>query len=151
MLNYARTIVAALWDFEVLHSGLLAEPDGLENGVDHGLERGPAIEWGHEASMEAQELLCPQHCFMEWFCNASLRAKKKRISNVPLVAFPVWKPRVVCPIPSTLLRKFFAKTGNGQTASSANMPPSEICFQFVLNVSSQNHVCKLDCAGELFD
>ena len=47
----ARTIVAALWDFEVLHSGLPAEPDGLENGVDHGLERGPAIEWGHDASI----------------------------------------------------------------------------------------------------
>ena len=51
MLNCARTIVAALWDFEVLHSGLPAEPDGLENGVDHGLERGPAIEWGHDESI----------------------------------------------------------------------------------------------------
>ena len=46
---------------------------------------------------------------------------------------------------------FFAKTGNGQTAISANMPPSGIFFLFVLNVSSQNHVCKLDYAGELFD
>ena len=45
------TIVAALWDFEVLHSRLLAVPDGLENRVDHGLERGPAIEWGHDASI----------------------------------------------------------------------------------------------------
>ena len=27
VLNYARTIVAALWDFEVLHSCLLAVPD----------------------------------------------------------------------------------------------------------------------------
>ena len=35
----------------MLHSGLPAEPDGLENGVDHGLERGPALEWGHDASM----------------------------------------------------------------------------------------------------
>ena len=43
MQNYARTS-------KVLHSCLLAEPDGLENGVDHGLERGPAIEWGHDAS-----------------------------------------------------------------------------------------------------
>ena len=50
-LNCARTIVAALWDFEVLHSGLLAKPDGIENGVDHGLERGPAIEWGHDESI----------------------------------------------------------------------------------------------------
>ena len=40
-----------LWDFEVLHSGLPSEPDGLENGVDHGLERGPAIEWGHDESI----------------------------------------------------------------------------------------------------
>ena len=51
VLNYARTIVAALWDFEVLHSCLLAVPDGLEIGVDHGLERGPALEWGHDASI----------------------------------------------------------------------------------------------------
>ena len=48
MLICARTIVAAVRDFEVLHSGLLAEPYGLENGVDHELERGPAIEWGHD-------------------------------------------------------------------------------------------------------
>ena len=48
--NYARTVVAVLWDFEVLHLCLHAVPAGLENGVDHGLERGPAIEWGHEAS-----------------------------------------------------------------------------------------------------
>ena len=51
MLNYARTIVAALWDFEVLRSFPLAVPDGLEIGVDHGLERGPALEWGHEAGI----------------------------------------------------------------------------------------------------
>ena len=44
MLICARTIVAALRDFEVLHSSLLAEPYGLGNGVDHELERGPAIE-----------------------------------------------------------------------------------------------------------
>ena len=50
MLICARTIVAALWDFEVLHSCLAAVPDGLEIGVDHGLERGPAIGWGHDAS-----------------------------------------------------------------------------------------------------
>ena len=55
VLNYARTIVAALWDFEVLHSCLLAVPDGLEIGVDHGLERGPAIEWGHDESIHG----CP--------------------------------------------------------------------------------------------
>ena len=46
--NYARIIVAALWDVKVLLSCLRAEPDGLEKGVDHGLERGPAIEWGHD-------------------------------------------------------------------------------------------------------
>ena len=34
----------------MLHSCLVAVPDGLEIGVDHGLERGPAIEWGHDAS-----------------------------------------------------------------------------------------------------
>ena len=50
MQNQAKTIVAVLWDFEVLHSCLVAVLDGLESGVDHGLERGPAIEWGHDAS-----------------------------------------------------------------------------------------------------
>ena len=50
LLNHAGTIVAALWDFEVLHSCLLAMPNGLKIGMDHGLERGPAIEWGHDAS-----------------------------------------------------------------------------------------------------
>ena len=54
VLNRARTIVAALWDFEMLHSGLSADPDGLENGVDHGLERGPAIEWGQEESIHGR-------------------------------------------------------------------------------------------------
>ena len=49
MLNYARTIAAALWDFGVLHSCLFAVPDGLEIGADHGLKRGPALEWGHDA------------------------------------------------------------------------------------------------------
>ena len=33
----------------MLHSCLVAVPDGLESGVDHGLDRGPAIEWGHDA------------------------------------------------------------------------------------------------------
>ena len=62
MQNYARTIVAALWDFKVLHSRLLAEPDDLENGVDHGLERGPAIEWGHDASLPwTPNLVFPMH------------------------------------------------------------------------------------------
>ena len=39
-----------LGGFEVLHSCLLAMPNGLKIGMDHGLERGPAIEWGHDAS-----------------------------------------------------------------------------------------------------
>ena len=51
VLNCAKTIVAALWDFEVLHSSPPAKPDGHEKGVDHGLERGPAIEWGHDESI----------------------------------------------------------------------------------------------------
>ena len=32
----------------MLHSCLLAVPDGLEIGVDHRLEGGPALEWGHD-------------------------------------------------------------------------------------------------------
>ena len=50
MRNYARTIVAAFWDLDVLHSCVLAVPDGLEIGVVLGLESGPAIEWGHDVS-----------------------------------------------------------------------------------------------------
>ena len=68
VLNHARTIVAALWDFELLHSCLLAVPDGLEIGVDHGLERGPAIEWGHDASTHGCPgiiILCPRRWFMK--------------------------------------------------------------------------------------
>ena len=42
--NYCSSVVG----FGMLHSGLLAEPYGLENGVDHELERGPAIEWGQD-------------------------------------------------------------------------------------------------------
>ena len=53
VLNYARTIVAALWDFDALHSCLLAVPGGLEIGLGLGLERGPALTWGqcHDASI----------------------------------------------------------------------------------------------------
>ena len=54
VLNCARTIVAALWDSELLHSGLPAERDDLENEVDHGLERRPAIEWGHDESIHGR-------------------------------------------------------------------------------------------------
>ena len=46
-----------LWDFEVLHSCLVAVPDGLESGVDHGLERGPALEWGHDASIHEHAVI----------------------------------------------------------------------------------------------
>ena len=38
----------------MLHSCPLAEPDGLEKGVDHGLERGSAIEWGHDESIHGR-------------------------------------------------------------------------------------------------
>ena len=109
LLNCARTIVAALWDFDVLHSGLLAEPDDLENGADHGLERGPAIEWGHASGIHG----CPGITVSAaLFYRMVLQRKSWReetcIRNVPLVGFSVWKPRVVCPIPSTLLQKCFA-------------------------------------------
>ena len=48
--SFARYARFPLWDFEVSHSCLLAMSDDLRIGVDHGLERGPAIEWGHDAS-----------------------------------------------------------------------------------------------------
>ena len=48
--SFARYAQIPLWDFEVLHSCLLAMPDGFKIGMDHRLERGPAIERGHDAS-----------------------------------------------------------------------------------------------------
>ena len=54
-----------LRDFEVLHSGLLAEPDGLEKGVDHGLERGPAIERGDESIHRRPGITVPTAWFYE--------------------------------------------------------------------------------------
>ena len=87
----------------------MAVPDGLEIGVGHGLERGPAIEWGHEAPMEAQELLCPQHCFMEWCCNASLRAKKNASAMFLLLRFLLgslaWYARFPLPCYKSVLHK----------------------------------------------
>ena len=50
LLNHARTIVAALFDFEALQSWPLAAPNGLEIEVDHKLARRPAIESGHDAN-----------------------------------------------------------------------------------------------------
>ena len=93
----------------MLHSGLLAEPYGLENGMDHGLQRGRAIEWGHDASMDNQELLCPQHCFMEWFCNRSPGAKKHESAMFLLLGFRfrslAWYARFPLPCYKKVLRK----------------------------------------------
>ena len=76
VLNCARTIAAALWDSEVLHSGLPAEPDGIENDwtMDWNVDQ-PLNGDMKEASMDTQELPCPRHCFMEWSCNTSPGAK----------------------------------------------------------------------------
>ena len=38
----------------MLHSCFVAVPDGLEIGVDRGLERGPALEWGQDASIHGR-------------------------------------------------------------------------------------------------
>ena len=69
VLNYARTIVAALWDFEVLHSCLLAVPDALEIRVDHGLALNgdmSAMTLTMPASPDKQGLVqCQWQCFWE--------------------------------------------------------------------------------------
>ena len=57
VLNYAGTILAALRDVEVSHSCLATVPNGSGTGVDHGLERGPAIEWGHDASIHERPVI----------------------------------------------------------------------------------------------
>ena len=61
VLNCARTIAAALWDLEVLHPGLPAEPDGLGKDwiMDLNVDQ-PLNGDMTKASMDAQELLCPQ-------------------------------------------------------------------------------------------
>ena len=64
----AKTIVAALWDSEVLHSGLPAEPDALKMEwiMDLNVDQ-PLNGDMTKASMVAQELLCPQHCLWNGF------------------------------------------------------------------------------------
>ena len=64
--TYARTVVAALWDFEVLHSCLLSLPDGLENGVGDVFKSGPAIEWGYDESIHGRPgITVPTEWFYE--------------------------------------------------------------------------------------
>ena len=79
VLNHARTIVAALWDFEVLHSCSLAMPDGLEIGrlewimdlnVDHPLNGDMT-----QTLTDAQELLGQWHCFAKQICKIIAGAK----------------------------------------------------------------------------
>ena len=109
MQNCARTIVAALWVSKVLYSCLLAEPDGLENGVHHGPERGPAIEWGLDESIHGRPGITVSTALLyEMVLQNKRWSQEAGISNVPLVAFFRWKPRVVRLIPSTLLQKCFA-------------------------------------------
>ena len=59
--------------------------------------------------MDAQELLCPQHCFMEWFCNASLVAKRRASAMFLLLRFLfgslAWYARFPLPCYKSVLRK----------------------------------------------
>ena len=110
VLNYARTIVAALRDFEVLLSCPLPVQDGLEIGGDHGLERGPAIERGHDASIHGRPgITVSAALFYGMFLSDKSWSQESCINNVPLVVFSVWKPHVVYPIPlpcyKSVLRK----------------------------------------------
>ena len=110
MLIRTRTIVAALWDFELLHSGLLAEPYGLENGVDQNLSVNQPLNGDMtKASMDTQELLCPQHCFMEWFCNTSPGGKEHASAMFLLLGFLfgslAWYAQFPLPFYKSFLRK----------------------------------------------
>ena len=110
VLNCARTIVAALWDFEMLHSGLPAEPDGLENEGDHGLERGPAIEWGHDESIHGRpRITVSAALFKEWLSSASPGAKKHASAMFLLLCFLFWSlawyTRFPLPCYKSVLRK----------------------------------------------
>ena len=62
-----------------------------------------------KASMDAQKLLCPQHCFMQWFCNASPGAKKHASAMFLLLCFlfgsVAWYTRFPLPCYKSVLRK----------------------------------------------
>ena len=76
VLNYARTIVAALWVFEVLHSCLLSVPDAsrLEWMMDLNVDQ-PLNGDMTQALTDAQGLLCPWQCFARRNCKTNVRAK----------------------------------------------------------------------------
>ena len=63
VLNYARTIVAALWDFEVLHSCLFAVrmSSRLEWIMDLNVDQ-PLNGDTTQAFMDAQGILCQWQC-----------------------------------------------------------------------------------------
>ena len=62
-----------------------------------------------KASMDAQELLCPQHCFMEWFCNTSPGGKEHASAMFLLLGFLfgslAWYARFPLPCYKSFLRK----------------------------------------------
>ena len=66
VLNYARTIVAVLWDFEMLHSCLLAVPDAsrLEWIMDLNVDQ-PLNGVMTHAFMNTQGSLGQLQCFMK--------------------------------------------------------------------------------------
>ena len=110
VLDCARSIVAALWDFDVLHSGLPADPDGLENGLDHGLERGPAIEWGHDKGIHGHPgNIVSAALFYGMFCNTSPGAKKHALVMFLLLRFLfgslAWYTRFPLPCYESFLQK----------------------------------------------
>ena len=66
-------------------------------------------------------------------------------NTVPLVALLVWKPRVICLIPSTMLQKSFAWTGIGEDPVSGHEPGGRLLLNYDV---SQAH-CKTDFGGVL--
>ena len=76
VLNYARTIVAALWDFEVLHFCLLLcqMASRLEWIMDLNVDQ-PLNGDMMQAFTNTQGLLCQWQCFMKRVCQATARTK----------------------------------------------------------------------------
>ena len=77
VLNYARTIVAALWDFEVLHSCLLAVLDAsrLEWIMDLNVDQ-PLNGDMTQALTNTQGLLCSWQSFLNRFGDTAAKTKK---------------------------------------------------------------------------
>ena len=76
-----------------------------------------------KASMDTQELLCPQHCLMEWFYNTSPGGKEHASATLLLLGFLfgslAWYARFPLPCYESFLRK----------QATAKQQPPQTCPQ----------------------